>query len=312
MLLSNLVHVGLLLGPGVNGAPVQEKQEKQEVVNLGRNFDLTIYTNNVRYPAPYLKRKEFELPWEDRKSGVIQTIISNTKNGPSLVGLQETKYQPLKDVLRGLNAGTTGDWVHFGVGRDDGKKKGEYAPVLYDSNEWKLLNGTTRWLSKTPLEPSKYPTAGSIRIVTLTTLEHRKTSERVNFINTHLDDRSEEARDYGVRLIDSYIQQIPNSYPVFLSGDFNSVATDPAYKLAASALSDSSSVASKDINANLPSFSGFANASGTTIDFIFSKPGINSTTQIDVINHEVIDNLFDYGHRFSDHRPVLASFSLIH
>ena len=40
------------------------------------------------------------------------------------------------------------DW--YGVGRDDGKKAGEYAPVFYRRERLRLIDAGTFWLSEVP------------------------------------------------------------------------------------------------------------------------------------------------------------------
>ena len=41
------------------------------------------------------------------------------------------------------------NYTYLGVGRDDGKLAGEFAPVFYDSTRVKLLSANTIWLSET-------------------------------------------------------------------------------------------------------------------------------------------------------------------
>ena len=45
--------------------------------------------------------------------------------------------------------------TYIGVGRDDGKKAGEYSPILYRSAVWKVEAWKTVWLSETPDKPGK-------------------------------------------------------------------------------------------------------------------------------------------------------------
>ncbi|KAI5951736.1 hypothetical protein KGF54_004811 [Candida jiufengensis] len=274
-------------------------------------FDLQIYSNNVRYAASVFSRKKYELPWGKRQYGVVDAIVNKLNdNLPILIGLQECLHNQLEDVLHGLNTKTTGSWKYFGVGRDNGKKKGEYTPIIYDESIWEFTNGTYKWLSETPNKPSKFPGAGTKRMVTIGTFKHKQTNQSVNFINTHLDAKSHAARDFGTKLINDYIQQIPNKFPVFLSGDFNSKDNEEAYKTTAKELKDSAFISYKDINSDLRTYSGFGNETGYNIDFIWSPENTNFDSGIYALTHEVVDNLFDVGHRFSDHRPVIVHFTI--
>lgn len=41
-------------------------------------------------------------------------------------------------------------WSHVGVGRDDGKQAGEYAPIYYRNDRFQPLSVEHIWLSQTP------------------------------------------------------------------------------------------------------------------------------------------------------------------
>ena len=342
-LLSFLIFVNFSFGLSTKHLiPVNELEARTDP------FQMKIYTHNVRYAAPGHKRRPHELSWLKRRYGVIASIKRHVRDTALLVGLQECKHEQVIDILNGLN-GLNGlndlsndhdshtnemqqkNWSYYGIGRDNGHTKGEYAPIFYDKDEWELLNATTRWLSHTPLKPSKFPSAGSKRIVTLTTFKHKNGGQIVNYVNTHLDDRSEKARVFGMQLIMQYVKQIPNTHPTILSGDFNSKSNNQVYKLLAaeklvdtfseklvksnndpmtllSELSKSSKSPKSPTLPTLPTFSGFGNATGYTIDYIWN---MSPESGIKILGHEVDDNLFDQGFRFSDHRPVIARFSIV-
>ena len=62
----------------------------------------------------------------------------------------------LEDILDGLNSNTAQkDWSYIGVGPLDGKKAGEFVPILYRNETYTLLEFTNIWLSETPDRPSK-------------------------------------------------------------------------------------------------------------------------------------------------------------
>lgn len=273
-------------------------------------FVFGIYSNNVRVDTD--KRFPSEQPWEERKGGVIQALQSRDENAPTLVGLQELKHNQLVDVLQGLN-GNSGShpWTHFGVGRDDGKEKGEYAAILYNSDEWNLLNGTYKWLSETPDTPSIAWGAATIRIVTMTTLQHKQSGKTVNYFNTHFDQKSEEARQNSANLIVGWIKQIPNNFPTFLSGDFNSISTDVSYQTLKQSLVDANTVAYEHVNGDLPTYSGFEkNDNQSIIDFIWSPLNTNQqNSNTYALKYEVLDNTYN-GSRFSDHRPVNVHYKI--
>ncbi|CUM46201.1 uncharacterized protein AC631_00016 [Debaryomyces fabryi] len=286
-------------------------QDKISAISKRDNgFEFGIYSNNVRVDTN--SRFPSEQPWSERKGGVVQALQSRNENSPTLVGLQELKHNQLVDVLEGLNGNNNSSpWTHFGVGRDDGVEKGEYAAILYNTNEWNLLNGTYKWLSETPDTPSIAWGAATIRIVTMTTMQHKKSGKVVNFFNTHFDQKSEEARQKSADLISGWIQEIPNDYPTFLSGDFNSISSDVAYQTLQKSMKDSNTVAYEHINGDYPTYTGFEkNDNQSIIDFIWSPLDTNQeNSNTYALEYEVLDNMYN-GSRFSDHRPVNVHFKV--
>ena len=96
-------------------------------------------------------------PWADRKHLVIAQYLHETRFVPgALLGLQEVLRSQLLDILDGLNQHSEPtDWEYIGVGRDDGKDRGEMSPILYRSSVYRLIKFTNLWLSETPDVPSK-------------------------------------------------------------------------------------------------------------------------------------------------------------
>lgn len=301
ILYSFIVYV-LLFGVG-SAFPISGLDKRDD-------FEFRIYSNNVRYAAT--SRFPHEQPWENRKDGVIAAIKSVDAAYPMLIGLQECLHNQLEDVLAGLNRGTPDlPYKHFGVGRDNGETKGEYSPIIYDKNTWEFVNGTTKWLSHTPSTPSKYPGTKNYRIVTVSTFKHIKSGKTINYLNTHYDQQISDARKFSSDEILKYIKAMPNDFPSFLSGDFNSVNTDVSYTTLASYLKDTDAVAYNKYNDNLATYTGFEPDSvENTIDFIWAPHDANDAgSKVRVISHEVIDNEYN-GVRFSDHRPVNAHIKL--
>jgi hypothetical protein len=74
----------------------------------------------------------------------------------ALLGLQEVFRPQLLDILDGLNQHSElANWEYIGVGRDDGKERGELCPILYRPSVYRLVKFTNHWLSETPDVPSK-------------------------------------------------------------------------------------------------------------------------------------------------------------
>lgn len=86
------------------------------------------------------------------------------------------------------------------------------------------------YFRNTPFEPSKFPGAGSFRICTATHLVLKTDpSRRVSFtyLNTHLDDQSDDERRLAASLIlaRARYEAYKTKGPVIVTGDFNSEAT---------------------------------------------------------------------------------------
>ncbi|KAL0562677.1 hypothetical protein V5O48_019406, partial [Marasmius crinis-equi] len=85
--------------------------------------------------------------------------------------------------------------------------------------------------SNTPFEPSKFPGAGSIRICTASRFNVNNpapgTPQSFSYLNTHLDDQSDEQRQLGASLLlaRARYEAVVNGGPVFITGDFNSPST---------------------------------------------------------------------------------------
>ena len=64
-------------------------------------------------------------------------------------GVQEAKPEQLRYMVSRMP-----DYEYIGVGRDDGKTKGEHSAIFYRKGDFKLLEQGTFWLSETPDEVS--------------------------------------------------------------------------------------------------------------------------------------------------------------
>lgn len=80
---------------------------------------ISVMTFNIRYDNP----KDNLNWWEYRKSSVVQMFNFYS---PEIIGIQEGLYHQLKYIKNSLP-----EYDYVGVGRDDGKTKGEYAAIFY-------------------------------------------------------------------------------------------------------------------------------------------------------------------------------------
>ena len=251
-----------------------------------------IMTFNIRYDNP----GDGISSWEFRKDHVLQII---EKYQPEFLGLQESLLHQCKDVQRGLKGYR---WI--GVGREDGKQKGEYAPIFYQNKIWKVIKSGHFWLSPSPEKPSKGWDASYERIVTWASFRHRKNGNTIVVFNTHFDHRGVQARQESISLLLERIPEISQGHPYVLMGDFNFAAHSAPYLIATNTatgiLMDGKHLSMSSPKGPSGTFSGFTvkkNLPIHQIDHIFLKPSF------DVVDFEVIADAKE-GFYPSDHFPV--------
>ncbi|ODQ80374.1 hypothetical protein BABINDRAFT_35863 [Babjeviella inositovora NRRL Y-12698] len=299
--LSNLSVVGLLR----QGASWLDEPEPLKV---------RVYTHNIRYdnrnPSPG------EHLWEERREYVSRSIFFNTNNIPSVVCLQEVLHHQLTGIVEDLNhaqkqASLGHGWTYAGVGRADGKTKGEYSPIVYNTHTWDLVESQTFWLSETPDVPSKGWDADLERVVVWVHLKSKKDPKvHINVFNTHLDHIGVVARRESVKLI---IQKAGglNSYPSIFAGDFNVEKIEEPYVIAAEKMYDAATMV-HGINryGHNNTFTGFDHGQTEpekVIDYIWIEK--EKSKGLKVQSYGVLHSIF-HSFYMSDHRPVAVDISI--
>jgi len=261
---------------------------------------IRVMTFNIRMNSP----SDGPNAWPLRKELAAGTIAFQQAH---IAGLQEVLLSQLED-LRGLLPGY--DWV--GVGRDDGKEAGEFNPIFFLRDRFRLLESSTFWLSEHPGRPGlKGWDAACARVVTWARLKDLWTGATLVAFNTHFDHVGETARRESAALVLAEMRRIAAGAPVVLTGDFNCTRDDPAYRtLVGPAENDSFLRDTRDVSALAPygpsfSFNGFkADVQGRwPIDHIFVGRGVA------VLRAGVLPGTWE-GRFVSDHNPVLAEIRL--
>lgn len=307
---------------------------------------LRIISHNIRYAtsSPFKGEKL----WPDRKPLILSELLQQTRfidgdtaSAGSFICLQEVLHDQLQDVVNGLN-GSSGNnedakWQYIGIGRQDGKRKGEYSPILYPTRVFKLLHFENKWLSPTPWKPSKGWDAACERILTVGIFENLHTGQRLVASNTHLDHKGSISRAKSVAMILDTVQQVRRKWahddyelPYFIAGDFNSFPTQEAYKAmnASGQVADIYNVIPEHLHfGDYNTFTGFQpdtekkQGKPERIDFVWLGPKKSITDELRtnlgeqgphwvVKGYSVIPNVFDSGVFSSDHRAVVADVAL--
>lgn len=161
--------------------------------------------------------------WE-RRCPVIASMIQFYEF--DIWGSQEVLDGQLKDLLSSLP-----EYDYVGVGRDDGKTKGEYAPIFYKKDRFKKLKSGDFWLSEQTDHPNKGWDAALPRICSWVQLQDKKTKKKFWFFNLHMDHVGVQARSESAKLVLAKIKEMCKKEPVILTGDFNVDQTNDSYAL---------------------------------------------------------------------------------
>lgn len=265
---------------------------------------LTVMSFNIRYGTA----NDGENRWEARRDLLMEVI---REANPDVLGLQEALRFQIDEILA-----TFSEYRLLGVGRDDGREKGEYAAVLYRASRFRVGDSGTFWFSDRPDEPGSVSWGNTIpRICTWAQLRDSD-GRTVAVFNVHLDHRSQPSRQRSVQTLAARLAEEPDDRPVIVMGDFNAGEDNPAiaYLLgrAASAVSDGpeappSPTLVDTFRVRHPSatevgtFTGFelGRTAGPKIDHIFVDP------RIEVLEAAIVRTRRDDRYP-SDHFPVTA------
>ncbi len=147
---------------------------------------------------------------------------------PDVIGVQEINSKWVEKMEKYLP-----QYTYYGVerGGDENDNKSEMNGIFYLKDKYSLEDSGTFWLSETPKVASKYKDAGCNRIASYVILKNKSTGELLAHYNTHLDNASKQAQDYGIVLIMGEIQKMNAKYGeifTIVTGDFNQYEYDLA------------------------------------------------------------------------------------
>lgn len=280
--------------------------------------ELTVASYNVRYDNQGDAKNGNS--WRDRYP-VIAEIIQY--NDFEIFGAQEVLHHMVDNMLESLPG-----YDYIGVGRDDGKTEGEYAPIFYKIERLELLKSGHFWLSENTDYPNKGCDAVLPRICTWGEFKDKKSKLKFYFFNLHMDHVGVRARDESSKLVIKKIKEMCGNEPVILTGDFNVDQNNNNYRILANSGILKDTYESADVRFAL---NGTFNAfdpnlkTDSRIDHIFVSPrfnvekfGILTDTYRLKVNDSIIQkgdfpkevHFKDYVSRLpSDHFPVKVNLS---
>jgi len=184
------------------------------------HLELNLMSFNLRYENP---EDQDSRAWRARIVAAVRMIRAEK---PDIIGVQEALHGQAADLWASLP-----DYEFFGVGRDDGKRAGEYTGIFYrrDRFEADVSEGGTFWLSDTPEAPGSKTWGNEIpRVASWLRLVDRSSQRGFYVFDTHWDHRSQPSREQAALLLSERIDARKNlEEPVILLGDFNAVENNP-------------------------------------------------------------------------------------
>jgi endonuclease/exonuclease/phosphatase family metal-dependent hydrolase len=256
--------------------------------------EIKLMTYNLRYDNP----NDGENIWTNRRGYLLSQI---TYYEPDIFGTQEGLENQLEWIKANLE-----HYSFIGVGRDDGKAKGEHSAIFYNQEKFNVIDSGNFWLSETIDKPSKGWDAALNRICSYALFEDKKEGTKFWVLNVHFDDQGEIARENSAELILNQIKTINDkNYPCILMGDFNSPPKTVAIQKIVKVLNDSRAICTSKPFGPEETYCGFdvCQRPPERDDYIFT-----SRDNITVSKYAAIVNVFNL-HYASDHYPVLATIS---
>lgn len=229
--------------------------------------------------------------WPKRKAFVAETIRDVLK--PDVIGLQECDLDQATYL-----AGELPEYEWAGVGRSDGREKGEMVPIFHRRDRVERLDVCHFWLSETPeVAGSKSWLTSLPRMVTWA--RFRVEAREFCFFNAHFDHVSPMARKNGASLLRSRVDDVA-PVPCVVAGDFNAAPGKPPYVnlIAGGGLIDHAPADAEG------TFHGFSGKPGSRIDWLLTTPHWQDVT------YAADRTVNDDGRYPSDHFPILIDATL--
>lgn len=241
--------------------------------------------------------------WQYRKDKAVSQVLFHEVD---ILGVQEALPSQMLDLQQALK-----DYKYVGVGREDGKMKGEFSAIFYNTKRLELLQSSTFWLSETPNIPgSKSWDAAITRIVSWAKFRDKKTDKVFFDFNTHFDHIGTTARRESARMILKAVDSLAGKLTAIVTGDFNAHPTDEPIQVIkdknnALQLIDTKDVSLEQHYGPTGTFNAFKNKeiNNEPIDYIFFNHGVK------VLKHATLSQSWE-GRFSSDHFPVWARVEL--
>ena len=248
-----------------------------------------IMSYNIRYDNNW----DVKNSWSIRKKKVIQIL---GQYEPSIMGVQEGLLNQVQYIDSCL-----ANYDYVGVGREDGKERGEFCVIYFDTTRYVVSKHSTFWLSETPDTISVGWDAALERICTYGLFKDKKTADEFWVFNTHFDHMGSVARERSSGLILDRINEVNHrSLPVILMGDFNSDPDSPPINKIRTEMSDALQLSLEKLQGPIGTFNGFDPdlPIERRIDYVFTR-------DVKVLSYIHVNDRMNNNRHISDHLPVM-------
>lgn len=257
---------------------------------------LNVMTFNIRMDT----QEDGSNQWSNRKDFAADLVKFHEVD---IFGAQEVLNHQLNDLLQRLP-----DYSYVGVGREDGKTKGEYAPIFYKKDRFVLEDSGNFWLAEDMnAVGNKGWDAACERVATWGIFKDKISGNKFFFLNTHLDHMGKVARHEGASLVLEQAHKLAKNLPVIVTGDFNAVPDDDPIKVLTDKNDPRHVVHSREIATlkygpewTFHDYGRISNNEREWIDYIFVKGNIKVWRN--GVLTDTLNNLYP-----SDHCPVITT-----
>ncbi len=267
-----------------------------------QNENIKLMSFNIRYS----QARDGAYKWKNRKAAIINML--NEKE-IDILGVQEAQSNQVNFFNKNLIS-----FDYVGVGRANGKKRGEFTAIFYNTNRFEAIDKGNFWLSETPDKISKGWDASVERIASWVILKDKLNNDTLFVINTHFDHLGKVARKESAKLIIKYISSlIGTSSPmaIVLMGDLNCAPdSEPILTIlnnAENKLFDSKERAyvSEGIEGTFHNYGKIMADDRVRIDYIF----VNN--KVEVLKYENIGTEMKDEMWLSDHSAIMSTIKIV-
>jgi len=261
---------------------------------------VTVMTFNLRRAG----LDQGENAWVFRKDAAAHAIADVA---PDIVVTQEADLGMLNDMMERVPGY---DWL--GVNRGANLTPEYSGAILYRTDRLQVVAAGQFWLSLTPEDPgSTYPGIVHPRLANWVRFRIRHSLEEFVVYGTHLDHRSQAAREHGASMIREHVERARDLWglPVIVAGDMNADPSNEAIRKlrmttdGQELLRDAADwhrARGGRVGATFHGFRGIV--TGLPIDYVLYSKGW------DVAGYGIYDDRVD-GRFPSDHYPVWATLA---